>query len=439
MGISAPDFMAPSDVIFNFSSRILSDKEKFLLSLGLDFRLPNVKLNFASFFLPFEKMFSSISSLPAHINLDGFRFALKNIAYKGYSTLNKKSWLPFLKDKDFALLRNLAKDKNLVVSRPDKGRGVVLMDRDNYVSKMNSILSDETKFAKIGPPSFGLIFKLEDKINRWLKQLLDGFFLTQASYQSLFSSGSSYSALYGLPKVHKPNLPLRPILAAYNSPNFKIAKFLVPLLSPLCNNKYSIKNSFNFASTVRSLDSSKFMVSFDVENLFTNVPLAETIQIILDRLFVSPDTTYQGFTRDAFRKLLEIAVLDTHIVFDGVIFKQVDGVAMGSPLGPIFANVFMSSLEEDFLDNCPLAHMPSVFFRYVDDTFALFSKPASALAFLKHINSMQPNISFTMEPEKDGSLSFLDVRIMHTTSGFTTSVFRKSTFTGLGSNFYSSS
>ena len=88
------------------------------------------------------------------------------------------------------------------------------------------------------------------------------------------------------------------------------------------------------------------MVSLDVESLFTNVPVEETIEIILDKIFISPDTVFNNFNKTNFRKLLELAVLDTSFVFNDTAYKQIDGLSMGSPLGHSFANIFMCSLEE---------------------------------------------------------------------------------------------
>ena len=176
-----------------------------------------------------------------------------------------------------------------------------------------------------------MIFKVEDKINRTLKQFKDMSLISSDTYQSLYSSGSSFSILYGLPKIHKPNVPLKPILAAYNSPNFSIAKFLVPLLNSLAINEYTIPNSSNFVPDILNQNSKFHMISFDVQSLFTNVPLSQTIDIILDKLFPHPASCFNGFDKANFRKLLELSVLDTYFMFNGKIYKQVDGMAMGSP------------------------------------------------------------------------------------------------------------
>ena len=125
------------------------------------------------------------------------------------------------------------------------------------------------------------------------------------------------------------------------------------------------------------------MVSYDVKSLFTILPQFETVQLILNKLFTAETSVVHGFDRESFRKILELAVSDTHFVFDGKLYKQVDGMAMGSPFGPTFANIFMCNLEELFLEQCPNTFKPIFYKRYVDDTFALFRDPSHAEFFLK--------------------------------------------------------
>ena len=257
---------------------------------------------------------------------------------------------------------------------------------------MNIVLSDDTKFNLADSPMFSTIFKIEDKINRTLKQFKEDSLISSDTYNDLYCSGSSYSILYGLPKVHKNDVPLRPILAAYNSPNFAIAKYLVPFLSDLASNQHSLNNSSSFASEILHQNPLYYMVSFDVQALFTNVPLSETIDIIINRLFPQDTTLFHSFDKNNFRKFLELAVVDTHFIFDNNVYKQIDGMAMGSPLGPIFANIFMCFLEEKFLDQCPNSFKPIFYKRYVDDTFVLFKEEIHAQLFLDFINDFHHNI-----------------------------------------------
>ena len=347
-------------------------------------------------------------------------------------------WLPFFHKDDYELLKTLSKNPDIIITRPDKGRGTVIMNKTDYIEKMEDILKDNTKFLEIGSPTFQPIFKIVDKINRLLKEFKDQKTITESTYKDLYCSGSSYGVLYGLPKIHKENLPLRPILAAYNNPNYRIAKYLVPLLQPHTCNDYSLLNSANLVPDVLTQDVDLYMVSFDVTSLFTNIPLHETINILLEKLFQNDTSLFHGFNKGDFKRLLEIAVQDTHFIFNNKVFKQVDGVSMGSPLGPIMANAFMCSFEERMLDECPLHFRPLSYKRYVDDTIAFFRTKEAAERFLEYINGLHPNIQFTIEHEHNNQLPFLDILITRTDRGFNTNVFRKRTFTGQGTNFYSS-
>ena len=437
LGITVPNFVNSKKVVFNYSNYQLSKREEFLLSLGLDFCLPNFRPSYSQFFLPFETLFNRLRKLSILPDLKKLQGELQHFAQKSFVNL-KTSWLPFFQKEDYNLLKQLSLRPDLVITKPDKGKGTVILNKPDYITKMNTILSDQSKFQYIGSPSFQPIFKVEDRINRFLKSLKDRSIINEYQYSELYSSGSSYGVLYGLPKVHKDGIPLRPILASYNTPSYKLAKFLVPLLQPFSENEFTLSNSPKFAKDIVTQDLDLYMVSLDVVSLFTNVPLQATIQIILDKIFIEPDFIYQGFDREDFEKLLKLAVLDTDFLFDGKHYKQIDGVAMGSPLGPVLANIFMCFLEDTMISQCPSSFRPVFYRRYVDDTFLLFRNKYTAEQFLEFANTIHDNIDFTIEFEDNECLPFLDILITRCNQYFSTSVFRKKTYTGLGSNFYSS-
>ena len=128
------------------------------------------------------------------------------------------------------------------------------------------------------------------------------------------------------------------------------------------------------------------------------------------------------------------ATMKTNFLFQGEMYDQIDGVAMGSPLAPILANVFMGFHEKRWLENSNIK--PIVYKRYVDDIFAVFSKELEADGFLRYLNSQHVNIQFTVEKEQQQKLPFLDV-LIERSGGLITSVYHKSTYTGLLTNFLS--
>ena len=229
------------------------------------------------------------------------------------------------------MLLDLSKDENIIVTRPDKGNGVVLMNRDDYVSKMDVILNDRTKFEAIRDDILMKILNKEEKINRFLRKLKSDGVINESLYSQLFTSGSKPGVLYGLPKVHKENCPLRPIMSAIGTFNYKLSKFLVPILSPITINQYTVKDSFSFAKEIGNLNFGNcVLASFDVKSLFTNIPLTETIDICIEGLFQDKEFV-QGFNKNQMHTLLSLAAKECFFMFNKKTFAQKDGVAMRNP------------------------------------------------------------------------------------------------------------
>ncbi|XP_069995004.1 uncharacterized protein [Penaeus vannamei] len=171
---------------------------------------------------------------------------------------------------DFKLLVDLSKSPDLVVTKPDKDQGVVLMNKVDYINKVNVILEDKSTFAEVN--------------------------------------------------IHKPDVLIRPILSALSTINYKVSKFFTPLLKNLTINQYTISNT-HFCSKL-----------------------------------------------------------------------MIEGVAMGSPLGPTLANIFMCHNEEIWLRDCPSDFKPVHYYRYVDDTLLLFKSRDHIDKFLEYLNKKHPNI-----------------------------------------------
>ena len=128
------------------------------------------------------------------------------------------------------------------------------------------------------------------------------------------------------------------------------------------------------------------MASLYVESLFTNIPLEETINISCFSLFGS-EAKINNFSRNDFEKLLRIASQNNLFNFDRKIYKQTDGVAMGSPMGPSLANAFLCFHEQMWLNDCPEDFKPVYYRRYVDDVFALFRSTYHLEKFPSYLKS----------------------------------------------------
>jgi hypothetical protein len=463
--------------ITNLSKRILTSDEINILENGLNFVLPDKKFDEMAFISNIETCF---------VNLLGHCTDRKDYDEKDVDELITYNLTPiqlqyankirsicnnFRKNADKIItkhkpeiekiekvLKNLSNDKSIRVVRPDKGKGIVIMDKVDYDNKMLEILNDTNTFEII---EVDLTISQEDKLTRKLRQLKNDGFITENEYNYCRPCGSQPGRIYGLPKIHKSGNPLRPIVSASGTFNYKLAKLLAKKLDYLRKNNTIITNTFHFVDELHSLklDNSKTkMISFDITSLFTKVPLHRTIEIILDKLYGPKHTCIFSDKKRAdwckncknrfeMNYLLETSTKDTSFIFNNKIYSQINGIAMGSPLGPLFADVYVNYLENKLMSRL---RTNGVLFwrRFVDDTFVIANKNADVNKILDILNSFDNNIVFTIEEEINNSLAFLDIRITrlpfnNTTECsknikiFKTTVYRKSTYTGLITKWHS--
>ena len=167
-------------------------------------------------------------------------------------------------------------------------------------------------------------------------------------------------------------------------------------LKPLSDNDHTVSDIFSFADDLQDMeiDEHDILVSYDVSSLFTNVPVDETIEILAEKAFKDDwfNKKYDlNITKTGLIELLEVATKNQLFQFEGSLYEQVDGVAMGSPLGPLMANAFMCNVEEQLTNQ---NKMPAFYKCYVDDTLSKMPDVSSASEFLSTLNGIHPSISF---------------------------------------------
>nr|XP_060632240.1 uncharacterized protein LOC132775540 [Anolis sagrei ordinatus] len=276
----------------------------------------------------------------------------------------------------------------------DKGNATVIMHTEQYKEKIRKLL-DPTIYKKLKQDPTAKITK---KTNTLIKNSSINFDIRQ----QLCKSEAHPPRLYGLPKIHKDSTPLRPIVSAIGSPTYDLAKFLAAQLqSHIGLTTHYIKDSAHFIEKISNLklNTNDKLISFDVVSLFTMVPVADTMALINQR-----------FPEDI-TALFHHCLTTSYFQWDNEFYEQKDGVAMGSPLSPVIANFYMEHFEKQALGTA--TKKPTIWFRYVDDTFTIWSHGEGELnRFLDHLNSIHPNIQFTMEKENEGRLPFLDVLVI---------------------------
>ena len=304
------------------------------------------------------------------------------------------------------------------------------MDKEDYIEKSEELLSKTTYKILPSDPTT----RHKNNIITLLKSIKAEGGIQENTYKKLYPTGACSPKYYGLPKVHKTGIPLRPIVFSVGSVSYETAKELCKILKPLVGNTpYSVRNTKDFIHSIQDirLQDDECMVSYDVEALFTPVPVKPAITIIQKKLEADKDLHLRTtMSPKQITNLVEFCLTSTYFTYQGKFYEQTEGTAMGSPISPIVANLFMEDLEIKALATSP--HQPSLWKRFVDDTFIVIKK-AHKDSLLQHVHSIDNNIRFTCEESKeDGSIPFLDILIIPGKEGkLNTTVYRKPTHTDL--------
>ena len=401
-------------VVRNFPNKILNSTQLHLLNQGLNHSIFPKKLNLADVQAEFEllyqqsrgyftveqrlKLKQTLMSLFAKYFLTFFHERMTNIHALSLTELNS--------------LKKFAKDPNIIVSKFDKGNGVATLNTSDYKEKMLKILNDRTKFVLVGKDDN--LQKL-DQFQRCIRYLKGKGAITNEDYQRIYLTSAATPTMYGLPKVHKDGIPLRPILASTGSFNHECAKWFSDILSPLRSHSTNLKDTFSLTDEVKNLSlNDSVMYSFDIVSLFINIPLQFTLQLILDTIFKDNIETFYNLNKRRLKTLLNWAASSTTLQFQGKYYEQVDGIAMGSPIAPMLADVFMNYVIEEAL-SASQQNRPTVLLRYMNDLFLVFSGDEKAQSFFGRMNRIYKSINFTQEQECNGQLAFLNVLVSRNT------------------------
>ena len=209
-----------------------------------------------------------------------------------------------------------------------------------------------------------------------------------------------------------------------------MAKILKPLVG---RSPHHVQNNKDFLDTIKNITikPDECIMSYDVSALFTSIPIEPAINIIEKHLKEDKDLhSRTNMKIQHIMSLLRFCLNNSYFSFQGRFYQQTEGAAMGSPISPIVANLFMEDLEFQAIQTSSTP--PALWKRFVDDTFTIIKKEDKN-SFLEHLNSIHQNIKFTCEEVRDdGSMPFLDILTTPKEDGsLSTSVFRKPTHTDL--------
>ena len=216
-------------------------------------------------------------------------------------------------------ISQLKKRDDIIITKPDKDSGIVVMDKSDYVRLLKeSSINDVTKFVPVGverpktrgrpPKHYHSLLQKEKELSSVLQRVLP-----KTIADSVIRKGSRLAHLYGLPKTPEKKLAMRPILSATGTYNYKLAKWLDEKLKPLSVNDHIINDIFLFADELHEMQIKEhdILVSYDVSSLFTNFPVDETIESIAERAF--ENNWFNGRTQSQHHKVgFDRAVANCH-------------------------------------------------------------------------------------------------------------------------------
>ena len=283
----------------------------------------------------------------------------KETALSSFRQYNKNPHQNLSKE-ELAALTNLSKNKDIVIQKSDKGHSVVIVDKDTYIKRMENLLSDQRKFEKVTLRNYAFlnfVVNQEKRKDTIFKNLVDSNSMSKEMHKFIKQVGTRPGIMYGNCKVHKQQVdgypPFQPILSALQTSTYNLAKLLVPILNPFTKNECTVKNSFQFAEEICEQDPTLTMGSLDVDSLFTNIPLDETIDICINQLFQNTETVEVLKSQNLnnyYVWLQRSLILHLTVYFTNKL--------MGSPLGPSLANAILSDFEKNWLNNCPQGFKP---------------------------------------------------------------------------------
>lgn len=327
----------------------------------------------------------------------------------------------------------LKENSEIIIVEADKGNVTVAMERKDYEERMNTIVYDMMTYRRLTKDPTNT---LQKKNNDLVDELFTHNIISEVEKKKMKTDIAIAPRIYGLPKIHKPDFPLRPICSSINSPSYQLSRYLTSILSRLTeNSKYNIKNSVQFKDKIQNtvIDDDEMMVSFDVVSLFPSIPVDLALNIIEKKW--TKLSNYTKMTKPLFLKILKFCIQENrYFKYKENIYQQKRGLPMGSSASPVVADIVMEELLDNAINNCDIR--PKILTKYVDDLFGII-KTSAIGNVLTNLNSFNQYIKFTIEEEAHQKLPYLDTIVIRNNGKLKLNWYQKPSASGRLINFHS--
>ena len=248
----------------------------------------------------------------------------------------------------FLAIKSLSSNPNIVIKPADKGSGIVVMNREDYIKEGERQLSDTNFYQKV---DHDLTLEHCSKVSDLVNKMLDQNEISQNTAKYLLSNFDRTAQFYMLPKIHKSlqNPPGRPITSGNDCPTEKISQLIDLILQPYVPKiKSYVKDTNHFISIIEDLninDQDAILVTLDVTSLYTNIPHKEGIEAIENVIYSTRPHQYMP-KNSSIIDILKLILTCNNFQFNGTNYLQVSRTAMGTRVAPTYANLFMSDFED---------------------------------------------------------------------------------------------
>lgn len=309
--------------------------------------------------------------------------------------------------------RFLSQNPNLLVLRADKGAVTVLITKEHYHNLALDILNDSESYLTLSRDPTSTV---QQKANKLISNLKKDGQVDELTAKQHMIYNPVAPKFYGLPKIHKDPVKLRPIISSIDSPLSKVSTLVANILSKAYdpNNPYFTKDSFQFAQEFnnKEIPENHVLVSLDVTSLFSNITLDLTISCLKKKWnIIQPHCNLEV---DRFIELISFIFKNTYFSYGGNFYKQILGAPMGGQASSIIALYVMDELLDSCIPKLPF-QLPTVK-KYVDDLLCIIPSGKHE-EILTTFNSYNRHIQFTIEIEdENNSVPFLDTRVIRTSN-----------------------
>lgn len=401
---------APSHIPYNFTL-LTSDFLKFERRLQLFLHFANTPTT--DVYPPQRRAFESNPDWwPKRLNpfITDLCYKLKRLVFRYVRKPVRRNLTPA----EIKALRDLKLNPNIVIKKADKGGGIAIFDRDKYEMQIHSMLEDVNTYTPVERDDS---FKVKSDADKILQNLFDQTFLNAKQLRHLTKFTPVAPTFYGIPKIHKLNCPLRPIVSQIHGPTSGISLLVDKLLFVAEQSiPFLLQDTtayLKFIDSHKNVSSNTFLVTMDVTSLYTNIPHEEGIQLVADfyaetlPLWENYKTEILPIPVHTLKVLIEFILKNCTFEFCGSYFKQNFGTTMGASFSVKYANIYMFQWFRKYLQAYS-GIKPDKIARLIDDCFFTWDNSENDLKLLQdHLNTCHNSIKFEITFSKE-RVSFLD-------------------------------